>query len=148
MFKHILVSTDGSKLAAKGIKAGVKLAAALGARITGVHVIPPYTPPAYADAMVYVPPMDPKDYKRATENEAKKALAAVEAECRRARLRCDGVIVTNRQAWDGILKTARARKCDTIVMASHGRRGLTGLVLGSETHKVLTHSKIPVLVCR
>jgi nucleotide-binding universal stress UspA family protein len=148
MYRHILVPTDGSRLSTKAVKAAVELARQTGARITGVHVIPPFTPPAYADAMVYVPPMDPRDYKRVTENEAKKALAAVEAECRRARVPYAGVALTNRQAWDGILRTARAKKCDTIVMASHGRRGLTGLVLGSETHKVLTHSKIPVLVCR
>jgi nucleotide-binding universal stress UspA family protein len=148
MFRHILVPTDGSRLSSKAVKAAVELARQTGARISGVHVIPPYTPPAYADAMVYVPPMDPREYKRITEGEAKKALAAIEAEAKKARVRCESVTLVHAHPWEGILKTAQRKKCDTIVMASHGRRGLTGLVLGSETNKVLTHSKIPVLVCR
>jgi nucleotide-binding universal stress UspA family protein len=148
MYRNILVPTDGSRLSAKAAKAAVDLARQTGARITGVHVIPPYTPAAYADAMVYVPQMDPKEYRRITENEAKKALAAIDAQAKKAGVRSEGVMLVHAHAWEGILKTARTRKCDTIVMASHGRRGLTGLVLGSETNKVLTHSRIPVLVCR
>ncbi|HZQ73830.1 MAG TPA: universal stress protein [Burkholderiales bacterium] len=148
MFKKILVCTDGSRLASKGVKAGVRLAAALGARVVGVYVIPPYTPPVYGDAAIYVPGLDPKDYRKYSERQARKALAAVEIEAQAGGVACETLYVTSAQPWEGILKTARARKCDALAMASHGRGGLGGLILGSETTRVLAHSKIPVLVCR
>ncbi|HVB47849.1 MAG TPA: universal stress protein [Burkholderiales bacterium] len=148
MYKHILVPTDGSRLSAKAVKAAARLAKSLGAKLTGLYVIPPYVPPMYGEAVVYVPEASPKRYKELSEKEAKKALAAVEIEAQTAGVPCKGVSLTADQAWQGIIRTARAKKCDLIVMASHGRRGLTGLLLGSETTKVLTHSKTPVLVCR
>jgi nucleotide-binding universal stress UspA family protein len=148
MYKHILVATDGSKLAAKAVKAGVKLAKSVGARVTGVYVIPPYVPPMYGEAAIYVPEVTPKRYKELAEKEAKKALSLVEIEAQTARVACAVVHPTADQAWQGVIRTAQAKKCDLIVMASHGRGGLAGLILGSETTKVLAHSKIPVLVCR
>jgi len=148
MFKHILVATDGSKLAAKAVKSGVKLAKALGARVTGVYVIPPYVPPMYGEAAIYVPEVTPKRYKDLSEKEAKKALALVEIEAQTSRVPCSVVYPVNDQAFQGVIRTAQSKKCDLIVMASHGRGGLAGLILGSETTKVLAHSKIPVLVCR
>lgn len=148
MFKHILIATDGSRLAAKGIRAGVKLAAALGARVTGTYVIAPYVPPMYGEGAIYVPGVSPKEYKKISEKQAKKALAAVEIEAQAAGIACATRFVSAAQPWEGILKVARGRKCSAIVMASHGRGGLGGLILGSETTRVLAHSKIPVLVCR
>lgn len=148
MYKNILVPTDGSRLSAKAVKAAARLAKALGARLTGVYVIPPYVPPMYGEAVVYVPEVSPKRYKELSEKEAKKALAVIENQAKTAAVPCKTVSITADQAWQGIIRTARARKCDVIVMASHGRRGLSGLLLGSETTKVLTHSKTPVLVCR
>ena len=148
MFKHILISTDGSKLAAKGIKAGVKLAAALGARVSGVYVSAPWTTPMYSEGVVYGPINSPQEYKRATERAAKKALAAIEIEAQAAGVACGSMHVTADQPWQGILKAARAKKCDAISMASHGRGGLGGLLLGSETARVLAHSKLPVVVTR
>ena len=149
MYRNILVPTDGSRLAAKGIKAGVRLARSLGARVTGVYVIAPYVPPVYSEgAMYYVPGLSSRDYKKLSEKAAKKALAAVEREARAADVRCATQFVTEAQPWQGILRVARARKCDAIAMASHGRGGLGGLLLGSETNRVLAHSKIPVLVTR
>ena len=147
MFKHILIPTDGSKLALKGIKAGVKLAAALGAKVTGVYVIAPYTPPMYGEGSVYIPGISVQAYRKATERQAKKALAAVEVEAQTADVPCTTRFVTAERPFEGILKSARAR-CDAIVMASHGRSGLGGLLLGSETTRVLASSKIPVLVIR
>ena len=88
MFKHILISTDGSKLAAKGVKAGVKLAKALGAKITAAYVIPLYSPPMYGEAVVYVPGVSPQEYRQISEKAARKALAAVEIEARTAGVRC------------------------------------------------------------
>ena len=148
MYKHILVPTDGSRLSVKAIKAAAQLAKAIGAKLTGVYVIPPYVPPMYGEAVVYVPEVSPRRYKELSQKEAKKALAAVEIEAQTAGVPCKALSVTADQAWQGIIRTAHAKKCDLIVMASHGRRGLTGLLLGSETTKVLTHSKTPVLVCR
>jgi nucleotide-binding universal stress UspA family protein len=145
MFKHILVPADGSKLSTRGVKAGVKLAKALGARITALHVIPPYVL-AYGDAAFYVPSAG--EHKRACERTAKKVLAEVESEARKAGVACASVSVTDPQPWGGILRVAHTKRCDAIVMASHGRSGLGGLLLGSETQRVLAHSKIPVLVTR
>jgi nucleotide-binding universal stress UspA family protein len=148
MFKHILVSTDGSKLSGKAIATAVRLAAATGAKLTGAYVIAPFTPPIYGEAAIYVPAVSPKRYKELAGREARKALAAIEIEARTAGVEYRGASLTAGTPWEGILRTARGGKCDLIVMASHGRRGLAGLLLGSETTKVLTHSKIPVLVCR
>ena len=148
MFKNILVSTDGSKLSSKAIRTAVRLAAATGAKVTGAYVIPPYVAPMYGEAAIYVPSVSPKRYKELTQREARKALAAVEIEARTAGVDYHGASLTANNPWEGIIRTAKSKGCDLIVMASHGRRGLAGLVLGSETTKVLTHSKIPVLVCR
>jgi nucleotide-binding universal stress UspA family protein len=149
MFKHILIPTDGSRLAAKGLKAGLRLAKALGAKVTGVYVIGPYVPPVYADASVgYVPGLTFQDYEKVAKAHAAKALAAIERAAAAAGVRCVTQQVTAMHPWQGILKVARARKCDAIAMASHGRSGLGGLLLGSETARVLAHSKIPVLVIR
>lgn len=148
MYKHILVPTDGSKLSAKAIRTAATLARTLGAKLMGVYVIPPYVPPVYGEAVIYVPEVTPKRYKEITAREAKKALAAIEVEAQAAGVECKAVSVTADQAWEGIVRTAHSKGCDLIVMASHGRRGLSGLLLGSETTKVLTHSKTPVLVCR
>lgn len=148
MYRHILIPTDGSKLAMKGIRAGVRLAKSLGAKVTGVYVLPPFAPPIYSEGMAYVAYVSPRDYKKLSERHAKKALAAVEREARAARVPCATRLVTDARPWQGILSVARARKCDAIAMASHGRGGLGGLLLGSETTHVLAHSKIPVLVTR
>jgi nucleotide-binding universal stress UspA family protein len=148
MFKHILVPTDGSRLAAKGIRIGVKLAKALGARVTGVYVAAPYLPPVYDETALYVGGLSEKDYRKAVERMARKALAAVEIEAGFAKVPCKLESTTDVQPWRAILRIARGRRCDAIVMASHGRGGLGGLILGSETARVLAHSKIPVLVSR
>jgi nucleotide-binding universal stress UspA family protein len=150
MYKHILISTDGSKLSAKAVKAGLTLAKHLGARATAVHVIAPYLPPYYLGMPEYVPParLDPKSYKQATEKQARAILHEVTEKAESLGLTCGVATLTDALPWNGILKYSRAKKCDLIVMASHGRRGLSGFLLGSETTKVLTHSKIPVLVCR
>lgn len=148
MFKHILVATDGSKLSGKAIRTAVRLAAATGAKVTGVYVMAPYEPPAYAEAMTYGQGISPKRYKFVTERDARKALAAVEIEARTAKIEYGNAMLTADSPWEGIIRAAKTKKCNLVVMSSHGRRGLAALLLGSETTKVLTHSKIPVLVCR
>jgi nucleotide-binding universal stress UspA family protein len=149
MYKHILVPTDGSRLAGKGITQGVALAKALGAKITAVYVTAPFVPRMYSEGVsIYAGGFSASDYKKLVEKAAKKALGAVERAARAAGVRCDTRFVTERQPWQGILQVARARRCDAIVMASHGRGAVGGLILGSETSRVLSHSKIPVLVVR
>jgi nucleotide-binding universal stress UspA family protein len=148
MFKHILVPTDGSKLAEKGIKVGVRLAKALGAKVTGVYVILPYVPPVYADVGVVLPGTTLDEYRKISEKAASKALSAVEREARAARVGCVLQAVYDAPVWRGILETARKRKCDAIAMATHGQSGLGGLLLGSVANRVLAHSKIPVVVIR
>jgi nucleotide-binding universal stress UspA family protein len=147
MFRHILVSTDGSRLSQKAIEAAVRLAKATGAALSGAYVIAPYVAP-YGEAVMYVAAVSAGRYKSVTRREARKALAAIEIEAGAAGVPYRGVALTADSPWQGIIAAAKRRKCDLIVMASHGRRGLSGLILGSETNKVLTHSKIPVLVCR
>ncbi|MBI2802921.1 MAG: universal stress protein [Gammaproteobacteria bacterium] len=149
MYSHILVPTEGTRLSAKAVKAAIKLASALGARLTAVHVIAPYVPPIYTEGLAYVPiDLDPKQYKRVTEKNAKALIEKTEQLARAGGVMCSGMFLTHPQPWEGILKAARIKRCDAIVMASHGRSGLKALLLGSETSKVLTHSKLPVLVVR
>jgi nucleotide-binding universal stress UspA family protein len=149
MFKHILIPTDGSKLAAKGVRAGVKLAQKLGARVTGLHVAMPYVPPLYGEAaLYYVPGLSPQEFRKIAEKQANKALDVLVREARAARVRCDTRTKTAGQPWAAILATARSAGCDAIVMASHGRSGLGGVILGSETTHVLAKSKVPVVVVR
>lgn len=148
MYKHILVATDGSKLSLKAVKTAAKLAASLDARLSGLYVMPEYVAPMYGEAGVYLPEMQPRKFREAVEADAQVALALVAKAADEADIASGSFRVSSSQPWSAIIKTAHAKKCDLIVMASHGRRGLAGFVLGSETTKVLTHSKIPVLVCR
>ena len=148
MFKHIVVPTDGSKLSMGAVKVATRLAKESGARITSVYVMAPYAPPMEYEAVALYPPCSPQEFEKATRKSADKALARVKAVAAAAKVKADGVAVIGRSPWKAIIETAKSRKVDLIVMASHGRRGLEALLLGSETQKVLTHSKIPVLVCR
>ena len=149
MYKHILVPTDGSPLSLKAAKAAAELAKTLDAKVTALYVIPSYMPvPASDGAILYNLGYTPEKYRQETEKSAKAALKRVEKTASESDVPVGKVFVTNDQPWQGIIDTAKAKKCDLIVMASHGRKGITGLIIGSETHKVLTHSKTPVLVCR
>ena len=149
MFRSILLPTDGSTLSTKAAKYAVKLAAATGARVTALHVIAYFQPPDYFDGMAVYPELfSPREYKRATEAQAQAMLAKVKRLADAASVPCDVMTLNARSPWEGIIKAAKSKGCDGIVMASHGRRGLEAVLLGSETTKVLTHSKVPVLVCR
>lgn len=149
MFKHILLPTDGSRLAAKGVRAGVRLAKSLGARVTGLYVSLPYVPPLYGEAaMYYVPGVSPEEMKKISARQAARALKVLVDEAKKAGVRCETKVRTAGQPWNEILATARRSGCDAIVMASHGRSGIGGLILGSETQHVLARSKIPVVVIR
>ena len=137
MYKHILLPTDGSRLAGKGAAEGVRLAKAL-AKVTGVYVAAPfYRPPTYLEGGVYIPGVAPKVYRKHSEALAKKALAPIEAAARRGAVRCATRMLTAARPSDGILKAARALGCDAIAMSSRCRR-CDAVLLGSETRRVLT----------
>jgi len=148
MYKHILVPTDGSPLSAKAARAAADLAAKTGARITALHAIAPLATPLYPEALIYDPGLTNEGYEQHMRAHADKLLGKVKAEAASRQVACDTVTVVDGRPWDAIVKASHDHKCDLIVMASHGRSGLEGLLLGSETTKVLTHSKTPVLVCR
>jgi len=147
MFKHILVPTDGSRLSAKTVKQAIKLAKSLGARVTGFYATPKYDSTYYSDGYILRAP-SAKAHEEATEKLARKCLSTIEVEAGVEKVPCEVMHVVSDSPYEAIIDAAKKKKCDLIFMASHGRRGLSGLVLGSETHKVLIHSKIPVLVCR
>src|SRR5512133_2405424 len=147
MFKHILVPTDGSKLSVKAAKQAVKLAKSLGARITGFYAVPDFSSTYYGDGYILRAP-SAKAQAESAEKLARKCLSAIEVEAEVEKIACAVFYVTSDSPYEAIIDAAKKKKCDLIVMASHGRRGLSAMVLGSETQKVLVHSKIPVLVCR
>ena len=148
MYTHILVPTDGSPLSMKAARTATALAATLQARITALYVVEPLSPPSGEAAIVLGNPELRASYDKAIADHAASSLREVEATAERANVKCERLSVKDPHPWGGIVRAAQERHCDLIVMASHGRRGLEGLLLGSETQKVLTHSKTPVLVCR
>ncbi|MEA3156872.1 MAG: hypothetical protein QOK44_4461 [Betaproteobacteria bacterium] len=148
MFKHILLPTDGSKLSDRAVQRGIELAKAVDARVTAVHVLPEFR--MMADESFVLPTsVDLKTrYDKEAKARASKLLDKIGARAEAAGVAYEGVVVAGDTPYEHIIETARKRKCDLIMMASHGRRGLSALLLGSETSKVLTHSKVPVLVVR
>ena len=147
MFKHILIPTDGSELSRAAALQGVKLAKALGARVTAYFAAPPATPVIY-DGLLPTGYATTTEHAAMIEKTAAKYLGVIEKACAAAGVKCESVHETNEYPADAIIALAKKRKCDLVFMASHGRRGLTGVLLGSQTQKVLTNSKIPVLVYR
>lgn len=147
MFKNILVATDGSKLSDKAVAHAIDLAQALGARLTAFYAAPDFPLPAYADGVVYEP-VSRKEYTKLAAEDAQKILDAVTAKAAAAGLESKTAYSIAAAPWEAILAAAKKHKCDAIVMASHGRRGVSALLLGSETSRVLTHSPIPVLVVK
>lgn len=148
MYKHLLVPSDGSRLSDKATRTAVELAKRLGAKITAMHVVPPYNVAISGYEVAPVVVFTPAEYRASTAKSSKAALDKVLLAAGTAGVPCTSAAVTDDRPWEAIVRTAKSKKCDLIVMASHGRSGLSGLLLGSETTKVLTHSKIPVLVVR
>lgn len=145
MYKHILIPTDGSPLADDAVKQGLTLAKTLNAKVTVLTVTPPFH-------VFAVEPMMVTDTREKYDEDA-AAMAERRFAFAREAAKVAGVVYEDAHAvaehpWAAIIETAQNRGCDLIFMASHGRRGVSALVLGSETTKVLTHSKIPTLVCR
>jgi nucleotide-binding universal stress UspA family protein len=146
MYKHILLTTDGSELAQKGVEQGLALAKALAAKVTAVAVSEPAAAMMMGEGAALALPID--DYEKAASAGASRSLAAVSAAAAKAGVTCEVFHVKDQYPAEGIVEAAKARGCDLIVMASHGRRGLSKLLLGSQTTRVLAHSEVPVLVCR
>jgi len=147
MYAHFLVPTDGSKLSDKAVAHAIALAKSTQARITIFHATPGFPRPVYADG-ISVEMVSRKEYAKHAKEDAAKVLDRAAAKAKAAGLACDTIHMSTDTPWEAILAAAKKAKADTIVMASHGRRGIVGLLLGSETTKVLTHSALPVLVVR
>ncbi len=145
MYKHLLIPTDGSDLADKAVYHGIAFAKETGAKATVLTVTEPFHIIAVEPAMLED---TPASYKKRTSEHAAKLLGAVAAKAKAAGVACETLHVADEHPYKAIVETARTKGCDLILMASHGRRGVSAMVLGSETVKVLTHSKIPVLVYR
>jgi nucleotide-binding universal stress UspA family protein len=147
MFKHILVPTDGSPRSLRAAKAAVRFAGANGARITAFYATPEYRPDISGD---YIPPsfVSLPEFTKRVKMTAEKYLGQVKQLAGAARVPCATVRASSDSPYQAIIKAAKANKCDLIFMASHGRRGIASLLIGSETTKVLTHCKLPVLVYR
>jgi nucleotide-binding universal stress UspA family protein len=147
MFKNILIPTDGSSLSQKAAVQGVALAKSLGAKVTGFFAAPPATPIVYRNNLP-VGLAQPGEHKEMIERTAAKYLDFIARAAKKAGVPYEGLHTTNDYPADAILDIAKKKKCDAIVMGTHGEGGLRGMFIGSVTQKVLSQSKIPVLVFR
>jgi nucleotide-binding universal stress UspA family protein len=145
VYKHILIPIDGSDLSNKAVEQGVLFAKKIGAKVTAVTVTEPFFLVLGSRQFDLSSPIE---YTNLVETYAEEVLGAVSAAAQAAGVPCETLRMEHGQAYQAIIDAAEARSCDLIVMASHGRRGASAVVLGSVTVKVLTHSKIPVLVYR
>lgn len=150
MYKHILISTDGSEVAQKGLDHGLALAKAIGAKVSIITVTESF--PVYASAGAGVGagwvPIEMADYDKVQDEFANRVFAGAKQAADQHGVAAETVHIRNAQPAEAIIETAKARGCDLIVMASHGRRGLGRLLLGSQTSEVVTRSPLPVLVVR
>ena len=145
MYKCILLPTDGSELSERAVLAGIDLARESGASVIGLHVTPHYhVLTARADMLAETR----EQFAEQSEHQARRILDSVAEEASAVGVRCSTEHAVSDDPYEAIIEAARRNVCDLIVMAAHGRRGLKGLLLGSETQKVLVHSSIPVLVFR
>ncbi|MGN6719887.1 MAG: universal stress protein [Candidatus Binatia bacterium] len=143
MFKHILIPTDGSELSEAAVQNGIQLARSLNAKVTGLHVVLPFHVFTTRTEMLEE---TKGQYERESKIQAEQFLNFIKKTAEKAEVRCETEYATSDHPYETIIKTAENRGCDLIVMASHGRRGVQGVLIGSETQKVLTHTKTPVLV--
>jgi nucleotide-binding universal stress UspA family protein len=145
MYTSILIPTDGSELAGKAVEHGIELAKRIGAKVTVLTVLPPFHTFTTDTQMIEDTPVR---YKARMQEQAEKTLGAVAVAAQGAGVACETVQVEHEHPYRAIIDVADSKGCDLIVMASHGRHGISAIVIGSETVKVLTHCKVPVLVHR
>lgn len=149
MYTHILISTDGSELAQRGVDHGLSLAKALGAKVTVITITEPIPFPAGAAGAGWVPTAtDIAGYEKAQKEQAEELLGKVRDAANKLGVETNLVHAPDTWPAEAIVQTAKAENCNLIVMASHGRRGLGRLILGSQTSEVLASSSIPVLVVK
>jgi len=146
-YRHILVPTDGSEISERAVEQAVSLASALGARLRLLHVQVSF-PISLVGVGELVEPSTVDALMAATQQRAETILGEAMARAAAAGVEAEQSLLVNPQPHQAILEEARTHGCDLIVMASHGRRGLEGLLIGSETQRVLTQSSCPVLVVR
>lgn len=144
MYKRILVPTDGSDITQRAVQTAISLARLTGAEICTISVKDPYPYSAISE----IQPTLPQEFLDAQERTATRNVNAVKEACAAAGVPCTAHTVESVSVWEAIVDHAKNQQCDLIVMASHGRRGVQALLLGSETNRVLTHSPVPVLVVR
>jgi nucleotide-binding universal stress UspA family protein len=147
MYEHILVPTDGSELSSRAVTSAIRFAKSIGARITLLYVQPDYPRPIVGEGAL-IAPENREEFLEETTKQANGILATAQAAARTEGVTAVSYTEVSDVPYQVIIDTAEREKCDLIFMASHGRKGLAGLLIGSETHKVLTHSKMPVLVYR
>lgn len=147
MYTHLLVPSDGSELSNRAIQSAVTLARTLNARVTFLYIQPEFPLPFAGEGAMMVPESR-DEFARSTLEQSQRILGEAEAIGREAGIATQSRTAVSDTPYEQIIKTAEAEGCDLVFMASHGRKGLAGLLIGSETHKVLTHCKIPVLVYR
>lgn len=147
MFKHILVPTDGSDLSNKAVERAVIFARENNAQISFLYVQSAYPLPMIGEG-IYISPNTPDEFAALTAQESKRVLDAALNQAQQAKVTAHSLTSVSDSPYKEIIHFATQQACDLIFMASHGRKGLTALLLGSETQKVLTHSSIPVLVYR
>ncbi|MEJ6005578.1 universal stress protein [Paucibacter sp. AS339] len=144
MFKRILVPTDGSEISTKALETAIGMARIHGATLYSLSVKEPFPYSAVSEMQ----PTPPQEFFDAQERIASARIKAVLNAAEAAGVPCEGHTIEALHAWEAIIEHAGTKQCDLVVMASHGRRGVQALLLGSETQKVLTHCTIPVLVVR
>jgi nucleotide-binding universal stress UspA family protein len=145
MFKHILLPTDGSELSETAIHKTVQFASQIGAKVTGFYGMPL---PHFSGFYPEIPPVNPEQFVLDHKARAQQYLGVIEKVAQSLNVPCTTTTERTDHPWEDIIRVAQDEGCDLIAMASHGRRGVKSLLMGGETHKVLTHSKIPVLVFR
>ena len=147
MFKHILIPTDGSETADKAVKAGLQFAKFAGARVTVFTAVPEYQIPA-SNEIAAGQILPKQEYERRALREAEEVLRPITRRAKAAGVKALTDAALSDRPWQAIVQAAKKHGCDLIFIASHGRKGLSALLQGSETYEVLKHSTVPTLVVR
>ncbi len=147
MYRHILIPTDGSALAEKAVSHGLSLAKSVGAKVTAITVEAPFSVYDVPESKLRKMSEAFAQHAEQMKRHAAKVLDHVADAAKAAGVSCDTLQIEHDHPYEAIITTAKDRGCDVIVMASHGRSGISAILLGSVTNKVLTHTNIPVLVC-
>ena len=147
MYKHILVATDGSALSLKAVKTASALAKTCMARVTALHVMPPFDPPMGSEGVAFRAANLIEEYEKQVSLRGKATTGRVLARMRRAKVQAQAVVESDDSPGDALVRLARLGECDLIVMASHSRSGIERILLGSVASEVVNGTKTAVLIC-